>query len=169
MKHAYSLVMTTVAVVFSGVVAHAQSPTLLNQFSDWAAYTHDGQKGKICYALSKPTKMAPSDRNHGDVYFFVSTRPSDNVREEPSVIVGYPFKDGSNVIIDVDGKQFTMFTKGDGAWIENSADEAQLVGAMKAGRTMTVSGQSQRGTNTNYTYSLSGITAAVKEISQACQ
>lgn len=161
--------LAILAFALSGAAANAQSPTLLNQFKDWAAYAHSGKNGKFCYALSKPTQMQPGDRNHGDVFFFVSTRPAEGVSNEPSLLVGYPFKEGSSVSVDVDGQRFDMFTKGDGAWVRNAADEARLVGAMRAGREMKVSGESSRGTQTSYTYSLSGITAAVNAASDACK
>ena len=167
--YARMLATAILALALTGGVANAQSPTLLNQFKDWAAYAHSGKNGKFCYALSKPTDMSPSDRNHGDVFFFVSTRPNEGVSNEPSLLVGYPFKENSSVSVDVDGQKFEMFTKGDGAWVKNAADENRLVTAMRAGRSMKVSGQSSRGTGTSYTYSLSGITAAVNAASGACK
>ena len=57
-----------------------------------------------------------------------------------------------------------MFSKADSAWMENAAEEPQLVAALRAGRSMTVSATSSRGTNTSYTYSLSGVTAALNSI-----
>jgi invasion protein IalB len=163
------LVPAIVALALSGAAANAQTPNLISQFKDWAAYSYGGAKGKVCYALSKPVQMTPSDRNHGDVFFFVSNRPGEGVANEPMVMVGYPFKDGSSVTVEIDGTKFTLFTKGDGAWVENAAKERELVGAMKAGKEMQVSGVSTRDTQTSYKYSLSGITAAIQAADKACQ
>ncbi|WP_417670296.1 invasion associated locus B family protein [Roseibium sp.] len=166
---AKTLVMAFVGLVLSSAAAFAQTPTLLKQHKDWAAYSHAGGSGKVCYALTKPTQMLPGDRNHGDVFFFVSSRPSEGVSSEPSLLVGYPLKEGSNVSVDVDGKAFTLFTKNDGAWVENAATEQQLIAAMKAGREMTVNGESSRGTKTTYKFSLSGVTAAIDTAGAACR
>ena len=166
---ARTLIPALLALVFTSAAALAQTPALIGQHSAWATYSYGGAKGKVCYALSKPTKLAPSDRNHGDVFFFVSNRPGENVDNEPSVIVGYSFKEQSSVSVDVDGKGFTMFTKNDGAWMANPTEERQLVSAMKAGRSMTVNGVSSRGTQTSYTFSLSGVTAAITAADKACQ
>ncbi|MBA5778568.1 hypothetical protein H2509_15675 [Stappia sp. F7233] len=163
------LVPAILALALSGAAANAQTPNLISQFKDWAAYSYGGAKGKVCYALSKPTEMKPSDRNHGDVFFFVSNRPGEGVANEPMVMVGYPFKEGSAVTIDIDGKKFSLFTKGDGAWVENAAQERELVGAMKAGREMLISAVSGRNTETSYKYSLSGVTAAIDAADKACQ
>lgn len=153
----------------SSVSATAQAPKLVKQFKDWGVYSFSGQKGKVCYILSQPSEKLPANRNHGDVFFFVSTRPGEGVQAEPSVIVGYTFKPESKVTVTVDGANFSMFTQGEGAWIENAGDEGKLINAMRAGSKMKVVGQSTRGTNTSYTYSLSGVTAALKESLQICK
>lgn len=153
----------------SSVAALAQSPTLREQNKDWATYTFSSSGGKLCYALSQPLEKLPADRNHGDVFFFVSNRPAEGVVNEPNFIVGYPFKGGSMVTVDVDGQVFSLFTKGDGAWVQNAADEKRLVAAMKAGSKMFVKGVSSRGTQTSYRFSLSGITASIKAANAACR
>ena len=48
------------------------------------------------------------------------------MKDEVSVLVGYPFAPDSEVTVDVDGQTFTLFTKEDGAWVESTADEQQL-------------------------------------------
>ncbi len=48
--------------------------------------------------------------------------------------------------------------------MENAAEEPALVNAMKTGKDMQVQAKSRRGTGTAYSYSLSGISAALKQI-----
>ena len=60
-----------------------------------------------------------------------------------------------------------MFTRGKSAWMENAAEEPQLIAAMRGGADMNVQAVSGRGNNTNYTFSLRGITAALTSI-QSC-
>ncbi len=158
-----TLAMLAVGALSSSA-ALAQTPTKIKQYKAWGAYSYNLKGSKVCYILSIPTKKEPADRDHGDIFFLVSQKPGQNVSYEPQVEVGYPFKDGSKVTVDIDGKNFTMFTKGKNAWVENAAKEPALVKAMRAGRSMSVSGQSRRGTGTSYIYSLSGVTAALNEI-----
>ncbi|XWN32250.1 MAG: invasion associated locus B family protein [Devosia sp.] len=152
---------------FSALAQNA-APTLLQQFNDWEAYRYEANGQVTCYILSKPTTMAPANRNHGDVFFFVTSRPAENVSDEASVLVGYPFAPDSTVTVDIDGQQFSLFTKDDGAWVESTADEQQLIAAMRAGRSMTVRGRSARGTETSYSFSLSGVTAGSNRIRNNC-
>ncbi|MEL6744633.1 MAG: invasion associated locus B family protein [Pseudomonadota bacterium] len=146
--------------------AAAQTPTVIKQHNAWGAYTYnDARAGKICYVLSIPTVKEPTDRNHGDVFFLVSQKPDGSTGFEPQVEVGYPLKEDTQVTVTVDGKTFELFAKGNNAWVRDVAQEPALVNAMRAGSTMKVSGQSSRGTKTSYTYSLSGVTAALQEAS----
>ncbi len=161
--------IAAILLVLLPISAFAQgAPTLLEQYNDWEAYRYDGGGQKTCYILSKPKTLSPPNRNHGDVFFFLTSRPAENVFNEVSVLVGYPFAPDSTVTVDIDGQNFTLFTKDDGAWVEQPADEQQLVAAMKAGRSMSVRGKSARGTDTTYTFSLSGVTAGANRLASEC-
>lgn len=150
------------------LAAAAQETTLLEQYNDWEAHRVVENGQTMCYILSRPTKLLPTNRDHGDVHFFLMTQPSQNIVNQPSLIVGYPFAPGSTVTVQVDDQEFSMFTREDGAWMESAADEQQLVAAMRAGSAMTVKGRSSRGTDTTYTFSLSGVTAGSNRIQNGC-
>jgi invasion protein IalB len=57
-----------------------------------------------------------------------------------------------------------MFTRGDSAWLENPAEEAAVVDSMRSGKNMSLIGFSRRGTQTSYVFSLSGVSASLKDI-----
>lgn len=162
-----ALAISAICVAVPVTGALAQTPKPIKQHKAWGAYTYnDARAGKICYILSIPTVKEPTDRDHGDVFFLVSQKPDGSAAFEPQVEVGYPLKVESGVTVTVDGKTFKMFAKGNNAWMTNISEEPALVAAMRNGRTMKVSGQSTRGTRTTYTYSLSGVTAALNEVSR---
>jgi len=82
---------------------------------------------EVCVALAKPktTKMEPPGRTRGASYLFVSTRPAEKVKNEVSVIIGYPFKSSSDATAEIGTTKFAMYTQNDGAWIKNVAEEAR--------------------------------------------
>ncbi len=164
-KKFVSAVVLSIALTSAAL---AQSPTLIKQFNAWGAYSYDGPEGKICYVLSIPTRMEPGNVNHGDIFFLISRRSGQDVTYEPQAMMGYPLKESSKVTVTVDGRSFVLFTQDEWAWVENIAEEPALVNAMRAGSSMTVKATSRRGTNTNYIYSLTGVTAALTEI-QNCR
>ncbi|OBZ94274.1 hypothetical protein ADU59_16410 [Pararhizobium polonicum] len=150
-------------LAFAGV-ASAQSPTRIQQFNAWGAYSYQAGAGKVCYVLSVPKEKSPANVDHGDIFFLVSQRPGQNISYEPQAMMGYPLQENSKVTVTIDAKNFVMFTKGNSAWVENAAEEPALVAAMKTGKAMSVAAKSRKGTPTAYSYSLSGISAALKQI-----
>ncbi|MQW71600.1 hypothetical protein GHK50_17035 [Sinorhizobium medicae] len=162
-------IVTALAFVLAASgVASAQSPTRIQQFNAWGAYSYQAGTGKVCYVLSVPKEKSPASVDHGDIFFLVSQRPGQNISYEPQAMMGYQLQDNSKVNVVVDGRTFVMFTKGNSAWVENAAEEPALVAAMKSGKAMSVNAKSRRGTETSYSYSLSGISAALKQI-EACK
>ena len=146
-------------------------PTLLGQYGDWGAYTASPGGAKVCFALAKPktTKTEPPARKRDPSYVFVSTRPTENVRNEVSVIIGYPFKTSSDATAEIGTAKFAMYTQNDGAWIKNVAEEARMVDAMRKGADLTVKGTSGRGTASTDQYSLKGLAQALDKIEQECK
>lgn len=144
--------------------AMAQSATKIGQHNAWGTYSYDANAGKVCYVLTVPTDKQPTTLDHGDIYFFVSQKPGQNVSYEPQFIASYDFQSNSKVQVSVGDRNFSMFTRGKSAWMENAAEEPQLIAAMRAGADMRVRATSGRGNPTNYTFSLRGITAALNSI-----
>lgn len=167
--------LAALALAAATAAGHAQTapaaggPTLLVQSRDWNAFTSAAGSAKTCYAIASPQKKEPATLDHGNVFFFVTTRLADKIQNEPSFQVGYPFKEGSQVIVDVDGAKFTLFTKGDGAWIDGTAEEQKLVAAMRKGRQLTAQGTSRRGNATSYAFSLAGISGALDAVGKECK
>ncbi len=163
-----SLATALTFVLLGTGIAAAQSPTRIQQFKAWGAYSYKSGGNTVCYVLSVPTTKEPASVDHGDIFFIVSQRPGQNISYEPQAMMGYPMKENSKVNVTIDDKNFVMFTKEKAAWVENAAEEPALVAAMKSGKTMTVKAQSRRGTVTSYSYSLQGISAALKQI-ESCK
>ena len=146
-------------------------PSLLGQFGDWGAYTASNAGKKVCYALAKPSSQTtePPNRPRDPAYIFVSTRPSENVRNEISIVIGYPFKPGSDATVDIGSAKYAMYTQADGAWIKNAAEEARMVDAMRRGSDLVVSGESGRGTKSIDRYALKGLSQALDRVAQECK
>lgn len=167
MLNVRSALIAVLAIAFAAPAA-AQSATSIDQFRDWAAFKAETDNGRVCYALTQPQSMEPQGVRRGDVFFYVTLRPDEGVRNEVSVITGYPYREGSRATVEIGSETFSLITKDDGAWIENVAEEERLVQAMRAGSTMIVRGTSQRGTDTVDRYSLMGLTAALERLAREC-
>ena len=160
--------ISSLILVASALPALAQSATKIGQHSAWGTYSYQANNGKVCYVLTVPTEKQPTTLDHGDIFFFVSQRPGQDVSYEPQFIASYDFQADSKVSVTVGDKSFSMFTRGKSAWVENAAEEPLLIAAMRAGSDMKVAAKSGRGNPTNYAFSLKGISAALSSIA-ACK
>jgi Invasion associated locus B (IalB) protein len=149
----------------------APQPTLLGQFGDWGAYTASPGGRKVCFALAKPSssKTTPPNRPRDAAYMFISSRPSEKVRDEVSIIFGYGFKPNADASVEIAGANYAMYTQADGAWVKNAAEETRLVDAMRKSGDLTVKGTSSKGTASVDVYSLRGLPEALNRVGQECK
>jgi hypothetical protein len=151
--------------------AGGAQPKLLGQYGIWGAYTASPGGKKMCFALAKPTasETNPPNRPRNPVYMFISTRPGDKVTNEVSLVVGYPFKAGTEATVQVGGTSFPLYTQQDGAWIKNAAEEAKMVDAMRGADSAVIKGVSAKGTQSTDTFSLKGASQALDRTAQECK
>jgi invasion protein IalB len=174
--------MTTRTLFFAGAFlvstanafaqAPAGGPSPVGTFNSWSAYTSTDGGAKTCFAATQPTgsKYSRPNVKRGDAFFMITSIPSKNIRNDASTIVGFGFKAGSDVVVDVDGQKFKMFfndSTAETSWAVPD-QEAALIAAMKKGSKMSVSATSGRGTEITDNYSLAGITAALNAVAKEC-
>ncbi|MEM0942948.1 MAG: invasion associated locus B family protein [Pseudomonadota bacterium] len=165
-------VVTAMPLIGSG--AQAQTQSRVEAHRDWAVFEAGEGAQKVCWIVSLPTEKTatrggkPADVNRGDIFLMVAVRPADGVKNEVSYISGYPFKQGSEVGVQVGSRGFTLFTEGENAWLPTPAEDDQAVAAFRAGATARITGLSSRGTTTVDTFSLSGFTAAIRSATRRC-
>lgn len=135
-------------------------------FKDWTVYTTTLRGDKTCYAATFPKKQHGNYKKRDEPYFIV-TRLGNNAYEV-STYSGYPYRQGSNVTLDVEGSKYSLFTKGERAWATSEKIDSDIVAKMKMKSEMTAQGTSQLGTYSKDTYSLMGFSAALTRMNSIC-
>ena len=149
--------------------ALSSKPTLVGTYGDWGTYEAQGAKSKICYALAQPKERTPSSLKRDQGYIFISSRPAENVRNEVSVIMGLPLKEGSgDAKAEVGTTTFDLVTKGQNAWMKDSAQEGQMIGVMKKHGRLVVKAPNAKGTFATDAYSLNGLGQALDRVAKDC-
>jgi hypothetical protein len=177
---AFGAIVTLVSPVWaqqdgrnSRVVEAAASgqPTLLGTYGNWGSYQGQSSGRKVCFVASRPTssQTVPPNRPRDPAYFFVASRPGENVSNEVSTIIGYSFKPNTTATAVIGSANFAMYTQNDGAWIMNAAEEAKMIESMRKGSDLVIKGTSGRGTQSTDTYVLKGIAQALDRANQQCQ
>lgn len=140
----------------------------IGTYGEWGAYQTQG-KSKTCYALAQPKSREPSSTKRDAAYIFISSRPAENVKNEVSVIMGFPMKDGGEAQVEIGDSEFGLIAKGSNAWVKNPAEEGRLIDAMKKGSKLVVKAASNKGKVTTDTYALGGLVQALEKVRKECQ
>ena len=141
----------------------------LGKYGDWGAYSTQGAKGKVCYALGQPKDRQPNGLKRDPGYLFISTRPGEGVHGEVSFIFGFPLKESApDAVAEAGAASFGLITKGENAWVRNAAEESQLVDAMRKTGKLVIKVPSKKGNATSDTYSLAGLSQALDRVKKEC-
>jgi len=156
------------ALLLTMAASSGQAQTLIDNFSDWSAFSDGKGKSKTCYIASIPKKETGNYKSRGNTYILVTHRPAEKTRDVFELRAGYVYRKDSEVIVNIDGQVYKMFTDRGTAWAHDGKADRSISRMMIRGKSMIVTGFSGRGTKTEDTYSLSGFTAAYKAIGKAC-
>lgn len=146
--------------------AAASAPALIAQYGDWGVYVN--KTAKTCFALSQPKERLPANVKRETAYFFVTSRPSEKLANEISIMTGFALKEDADMALAVGPANFPMYPKRDGVWVKDPADEPKLLDAMRKGDDMTLKLTPARGAVTTDRYSLKGVTQALERVAKEC-
>ena len=155
--------------VASTTLSTADAAEFIGAFGDWDAFTETGGGAKTCFMASAPKKAEGKYTKRGDPYSMVMHRPAEQSVGLVSIEAGYTYKEDSEVEVTIDGEKFRFYSHPNTPGTAWAYDDKSVLQAMVRGRAMVVRGTSLRGTLTTDTYSLSGVTRALKAISKACE
>ena len=141
--------------------------------TDWSVFVEE-DPARECWGVSGPQETVNTrdgqevEVQRGDILLFVVYRPDAGVEGEVSFTGGYPFAENSTVSMRIGESSFEMFTQGEFAWPVSGEDDARIVEAMRGGAEVVLTGRSERGTQTEDTFSLMGFSAALQEAQTRC-
>lgn len=161
-------VLAATALPLATGSAAAADPRILGSFGEWTAYAYKEPGGKVCYMASQPRKAEGDYTQRGDIFALLTHRPGEKSLNVVSIVAGYSYKEGSEVSLRIDRKDWSLFTQGERAWARDSKTDAAIADGLRKGTRMVVKGTSSRGTETTDTYSLTGSNAAYEAISREC-
>lgn len=145
------------------------APKTVATYKDWVVFSQDLGGDTVCYAVTEPTDKSPRSVNHGDVFFLVASWKSGVAKNQPNFVAGYTLRNAPEPVVRVGADKWDMYVSDQEGFIEKDADEQRLVSAMKRGANMRLTAVSERGTATNYTFSLLGVSAALERAAKECR
>ena len=157
-----------IVIACAAPAALAQGTVVVGKYKDWTLHVNEGKSHKICFATSEPTAKEPSTSNRAPALIYVSAWPKDGIKSEVSIKVGYKLKSSEDVVVTVESDTFKLFPYEERAFVADTTQELKLVEAMKKGATLKVKAAGERGQATEDTYSLNGVTQALKLLASNC-
>jgi hypothetical protein len=144
-------------------------PVLVATSGDWNVYVTSGPR-KQCYALAQPKDRLPKELKRDPAYLFISSRPSEKVRNEVSIIMGFDVKgaDKGGPEASIGAAKFALASQGAHLWVKDSAKSGAIIDALRKGARLIVKAGSLRGNLTTDSYSLTGVGDALDRVQKEC-
>ncbi|SHJ02433.1 hypothetical protein SAMN05444417_2558 [Wenxinia saemankumensis] len=143
----------------------------LAQDAVWTLYSEDAS---ACY-VSSPAGTSVNTRDgeevevsRGVTRLVVGWRPADGMVGQVSFTGGYPFDPERPVTLATNGQTFEMTNDGEWAYSPSPEADAEILAALRAGESATLTGLSTRGTQTQDTFPLEGFDEAVDAALERC-
>ena len=146
----------------------AEEVKKMGKHKDWETYIIKSEKGKVCFAQSKPVLQAPKTSER-EARLFVTFRPGEKVTDEISVTAGYNFNTQNSIMARSGKFKYIFDISQEGfAWMADNQKEKKMIRTMKKGSRIMISGYNQKGSQTIDHYSLLGFTKAYKATRANC-
>ena len=166
-----SIIKKTIILLFLFInftSLNAQEIKKIGKFKDWETIVVTNETAKLCFAQSKPVLQSPKN-NAREARLFISFRPTEKITDEVSITSGYEYN-VQNTILAKSGKNKIKFdiSKDNFAWITNNKVEKKMIGVMKKGPRIMITGYNKSGSQTIDHYSLMGFTKAYDSAKKNC-
>ena len=166
-----SIIKKFIFIIFLSIFANqinAEEVKKMGTHKDWETYIINSEKGKVCFAQSKPVLHAPKTSSR-EARLFISFRPEENITNEISITSGYEYNN-KNSITAISGKNKYKFDiiQESFAWMTSNKFEKKMIKTMQKGSRIMVQAHNQKGSQTIDHYSLLGFTKAYKATKANC-
>lgn len=142
--------------------AHAQQRALAIA-GQWGAFARED--GASCYAIAQPYRSRARDEKP---FASVGWWPKRNLGGQVHFRLSRPKRDGSAVLLRIDGRTFQLRGGGRDAWPPDARADAAIVAAMRGGIEMRVETRAANGTRIRDVYQLRGAATALDAAAVAC-
>ena len=149
-----------------------ESQNRVSTMTDWSVFAEENPKE--CWGVSSPKETVnskdgkPVQVRRGDILLFATYRQGQAGGPEISFTGGYPFAENSTVEMTIGTDVFQLIVDGEWAWAGSPEENTRILAAMRRGQNAVMVARSARGTRTQDTFSLFGITAATEEAQRRC-
>ncbi len=140
----------------------------LGRFDRWEAHTGGAGNDAYCFIATLPAKTEGKLARRGEAVLMVAHFPRRRTFGQVQVKAGFALKKGSKLALEIGAKTYALDAEGDSAYGEGARENAEIVAALKAGKTAESTAQPGAGAKIVDVYPLDGFTKALAAIDAAC-
>lgn len=158
--------------------AQAIAPKEIGVFTDWVVYKDDTAtpgKAPACWAAAEPvaSKFSRDGKSvetveRDDARLFATYQPEVEGKAVFSYLAGFQMDHTEKAVVTAKATDFTLAVGNNIAWVL-AEDDASAFAEMKKAREAVVTTVSRHGTDVTDTFSMMGVSAAIRAMIEACE
>ena len=163
-----AIVLACLGAAALAAPALAAGDKFLGRFEKWEAHKGGDGNDAYCFVAALPAKSEGKLAKRSEATLMIAHFPKRKAFGQVQVKAGFALKKGAKLELAVGAKTFKLAAEGDAAYGENAKENAEILGALKAGKAATATGLPATGPKIVDTYSLDGLAKALAAIDKEC-
>jgi len=159
------------AAAACAVAAHpaAAADKFLGRFAKWEAHQAGTGADAVCFIATLPAKTEGKVAKRGEATLMIAHFVKRKAWGQVQVKAGFALKKGSNVELAIGDKRFKLAADGTTGFGEGTKENADILAALKSGKTATATEIPATGPKIVDSFSLDGFAKALAAIDNACK
>jgi invasion protein IalB len=147
----------------------AAADKFLGKFAKWEAHQTGAGADAVCFIATLPAKTEGKVTKRGEATLMIAHFAKRKAWGQVQVKAGFALKKGSTVELAIGDKRFKLTADGTTGFGEGTKENAEIVAALKNGKTATATEIPAAGPKIVDAYSLDGFGKALAAIDKACR
>ena len=148
--------------------AAAAADKFLGRFETWEAHRGGEGNDAYCFIASLPAKSEGKLAKRSEATLMIAHFPKRKAFGQVQVKAGFALKKGAKLELAIGAKTYKLDGDGEAAYGENAKENAEIVAALKGGKTALATGLPATGPKIVDTYPLDGFAKALAAIDKEC-
>ena len=165
--NAYSGACAVAALLLAGA-SPAAADKFLGKFERWEAHRTGNAGDAVCFIATLPAKSEGKVVKRGEATLMIAHFPKRKAFGQVQVKAGFALKKSATFELAIGTKTFKLSADRDSGYGDTAKENAEIVAALKAGKTAAATSIPATGTKIVDTYSLDGFSKALAAIDKEC-
>jgi hypothetical protein len=146
----------------------AAADKFLGRFEKWEAHKGGDGNDAYCFIAALPAKSEGKIAKRGEATLMIAHFPKRKSFGQVQVKAGFALKKGSKLGLEIGSKTYVLAADGDSAYGAGSKENAEIIAALKGGKTAEATALPGTGPKIVDTYPLDGFSKALATIDKEC-